>query len=108
MESADEETVTRVLQVLKDRARVLPHENRVRRVVVNPELIADAVLLADTMQRNPGSRRVGDVVVKIIARRPPWHRARLDSIDQASRLGLGQERHEVLFEVAEVLVHACD
>ena len=47
VKAADEEAVAFVLQVLKDRARVLPHQDGVRRVVVNAELVADAVLLAD-------------------------------------------------------------
>ena len=106
MKAADEEVVAGVLQVLKDRARVLPHQDRVRRVVVNAELIADAVLLADPVQRDPGARRVGDVVVPVVAGRPPGHRALLDAVGQPACLRRLEQRHELRFEIEQVLVHA--
>ena len=106
VEAADEEVVALVLQELEDRARVLPHQDGVRRVVVDPELIADAVLLGDAVQRDPRPRRVGDVVVPVVAGGPAGHRALLDAIGQPARLRLLQQRHEVLLEVLEVLVHA--
>ena len=106
VEAADEEGVAAVLQELEDRARVLSHQDRVRRVVVNAELIADAVLLADAMQRDPGARRVGDVVVPVVAGRPPRHRALLDAIGESALLDRLQDRDEVILEVHEVLVHA--
>ena len=101
-----EEVVAGVLQVLKDRARVLAHQDRVRRVVVDAELIADAVPLADAVQRDPGARRVGDVVVPVVAGRPAGHRTLLDAIDEPARLRVLQQRDEYRFEIDEVLVHA--
>ena len=77
-----------------------------RRVVVDPELVADAVLLADAVQRDPGAGRVGDVVVPVVARRPAGHRALLDAVGETPLLGLLQQRDELLLEVDEVLVHA--
>src|SRR6185503_20412584 len=53
VEAADQERVAFILEVLEHRARVLPHENGVRRIVVDAELIADSMLLAEAMQRNP-------------------------------------------------------
>src|ERR1700761_8305946 len=44
---ADQKGVALVLQILKDGSSVLPHENRVRGVVVDSELVADAMALAD-------------------------------------------------------------
>ena len=38
--------VTFVFEVLEDRARVLAHQDGVRRIVVNAEIAGDAVLLA--------------------------------------------------------------
>src|ERR1700687_2568824 len=68
MKSADEKVVTGVLQVLKDRARVLAHQDRMRRVVVNAELITDSCPFADPVQGDPGSRCIGDAVVRVIIR----------------------------------------
>ena len=76
-----------------------------RRVVVDAELIADAVLLADLVQRDPGAGRVGDVVVPDVAGRPPGHRALLDPIGQPALLRFLQQRDEPLLEVDQVLVH---
>src|SRR5438046_1564484 len=53
VEAADEEVVALVLQILKDRPRVLAHQDRVRWIVVDAELVADAVLLADPVQGDP-------------------------------------------------------
>src|SRR5215475_4321548 len=53
VKAADQETVALILQVLKDRPRVLSHENGVRRIVVDPELITNTVLLAGPMQGDP-------------------------------------------------------
>src|SRR5262245_64065239 len=79
VEAADQEVVAFVFQILEERPRVLSHQNRVRRVVMNPELITDAVLLADAMDRNPRPRGVGDVVVPIVTGDPSRHRALLDA-----------------------------
>ena len=98
--------VAAVLQELEDRARVLSHQDRVRRVVVDAELVADTVLLADAMQRDPRARRVGDVVVPVVAGRPSRHRALLDAIGESALLDRFQDRNEVILEVHEVLVHA--
>ena len=77
-----------------------------RRIVVDAELIADAVLLADPVQRDPRAGRVGDVVVPVVARGPAGHRALLDAIRQPACLGLLEQRDELLLEIEEVLVHA--
>src|SRR5207247_11203994 len=61
---------------------------------VHAELIADAVTLTDAMQRDPGARGVADVVVEIVTRGPTGHRALLDAIADAARLGLLQQRDE--------------
>jgi hypothetical protein len=106
VEAADQEAVALVLEVLKDRARVLAHQDGVRRVVVNAELVAHAVPLADAVERNPRSRRVGDVVVPVVAGGPARHRTLLDAIGEPAILGGFQQRNEVLLEVDEVLVHA--
>src|SRR2546425_3716308 len=57
MESPDEESISLVFQVLEDRPRVLSHENRMRRIVMNTELIAHTMLLANAVQRDPGAGR---------------------------------------------------
>ena len=73
---------------------------------MDAELIADAVLLADAVQRDPGAGRVGDVVVPVVAGRPARHRALLDAVGQPALLRRLQQRDELLLEVDEVLVHA--
>ena len=103
--AGDEEAVAGVLEVLEDRAGVLTHEDRVRRVVVDAELIADAVALADLVERDPHPGRVADVVVEVVARRPAGHRALLHPVLQAAGLGLLEQRHEALLEVDQVLIH---
>src|SRR5581483_926233 len=85
VKSVDQECVSLVLEVLKHRARVLSHEDRVRGVVMDAKLISDTMSLADAMQCDPGSGGVGQVVVPGIAGRPPRHRALLDPIHQAAR-----------------------
>ena len=106
MKPGDQERVAGIFQVLKDGACVLAHQDRVRWVVVNPELVADAVPLADAVQRDPCAGRVGDVVVKVVGRRPAWHRALLDTVGQPPRFCLFQQRHELILEVGKVLIHA--
>ena len=69
------------------------------------KLIADAVLLADPVQRDPRAGRIGDVVVPDVAGRPAWHRALLDPVGQPALLGRLQQRDEPLLEVDQVLVH---
>ena len=73
---------------------------------MNAELVADSVLLADPVQGDPGAGRVADVVVEVVAGRPSGHRALLDAEGQPALFCLLQEWNEMLFEVAEVLVHA--
>ena len=73
---------------------------------MDAELIADAVLLANPVQGDPAAGGVGDVVVKVVADRPAGHRALLDAIRQATRLGFYEQRHEPFLEVGEVLIHA--
>src|SRR5690348_15650325 len=53
VEAADQEVVAGVLQVLEDRSSVLSHEDGVGRIVVDAEVVPEAVLLADAMQRDP-------------------------------------------------------
>src|SRR5258705_6989178 len=47
MKSAYKKVVTGIFQILKDRARVLAHEDCMRRIVVDTELISDARPFAD-------------------------------------------------------------
>src|SRR5215204_5039780 len=106
MKAADEERVAAVLEELEDRARILAHEDRVRGVVVDAELIGDAVLLADTVQRDPRAWRVGDVVVPVVADGPARHRTLLNAIGESALLHRLENRDEMLLEVDQVLVHA--
>jgi hypothetical protein len=105
VEPADEEVVALVLQELEDVARVLAHQDRVGRVVVDAELVADLVLLRDAMEADPHARRVADLVVPQVGRVPARHRALLDAVLEAAVLGRLQEGHEAPLEVLEVLVH---
>src|SRR6266550_1084376 len=106
MKSANEKVVTSVFQILKDRARVLAHQDRMRRIVVNAKLIPDPRPIADPVQRNPGAGSVGDVIVKFIAGGPSGHRTLFHSESQSSCFCFLQQRNEMLFEVQQVLVHA--
>src|SRR4249920_2450315 len=72
---------------------------------MNAELITDTMLLADSMQSDPGTRRVRDVVVPSVERVPPRHRALLDAVGEAACLGLLEQGYELLLEHDEVLVH---
>src|SRR5437762_1549152 len=63
MEAADQKVVAGVLQILEHRARVLSHQNRMRGVIVDAELLADPVPFADPVQCNPRTRGIGDVVM---------------------------------------------
>src|SRR5439155_6590428 len=92
VEASDQERVARVLQVLEDRARVLPHQDRVRRVIVDPEVVSDTGLLGDPVERDPGPRSVADVVVKVVAGGPARHRTLLDAIDQSAVARRPQQR----------------
>jgi hypothetical protein len=74
-------------------------------VVVVAELVADTVALTHAVQRDPHRSRVGDVVVEAVASRPAGHRALLDSVLQATLLGLQQHRHERHLEFEHVLIH---
>src|SRR5882724_6447560 len=106
VKSTDEEGIAFVLEVLKDRASVLPHEDCVGRVVVDSELVCDAVSLADAVQSYPRSGGVSQVVVPGIARRPPRHGALLDAINQPARFRLAQQRHKFTLEHREIGVHS--
>src|SRR6266404_5839119 len=106
VKTTDEEAIAFVLEVLKDRAGVLPHEDRVGRVVVDSELVCDTVSLADAVQSYPRSGGVSQIVVPGIARRPPRHGALLDAINQATRFRLAQQRHELTLEQREIGVHS--
>src|SRR6267378_99532 len=106
MKAANEKVVTGVLQILKDRARVLAHQDRMRRIVVNTKLIADSRPIAEPVERNPGTGCIGDVVVKVIAGGPSGHRTLFHSESQSSFFCFLQQRNEMLFEVQQVLIHA--
>ena len=72
---------------------------------MNTELIGHLMVFADAVQRNPGAGCVGNVVVKIVARRPAGHRARFHAVREPARFRLLQQRYEVFFEIAQVFVH---
>src|SRR5215470_13304368 len=72
---------------------------------MDPELVSDAMPLADAMQRYPRPWRVGDVVVPTVERRPAGHGALLDPVDEAPRLRLTQQRNELLLEHLQVRIH---
>ena len=99
MKARDQEWVAFIAQHLKDRTCVLSHQNGMGRVVVDAELIADAVPLADAVERNPGSRRVGDVVEEAVRGGPARHRTLLDAILESARLRLLQQWNEGRLEV---------
>src|SRR3954471_19607068 len=88
VKSTDEEAVTFVFGVLKNRASVLSHQDGVGWVIVDSELVSDIVLCADSVQLNPWSGGVSQIVVPNVAGRPPGHRALLDAVDQTARLSL--------------------
>ncbi len=54
MESRNQERVALIFQVLKERPRVLAHQDGVRRVVMDAELLTHTVAFADPVQRDPG------------------------------------------------------
>src|SRR4029078_149733 len=103
--SGNEKRVAGVLQVLEDRAGVLPHQDRVRRVVVDAELVADAVGFGDLLQRDPHPWRIRDVVVEVVAGRPSGHGTLLHPILEVARLLLLQQRLELLLEMDAVVVN---
>src|SRR5262245_15696124 len=76
------------------------------RIVVNPELVAYPVLLADPVERDPCAGGIRDVVVPIVAYRPPRHWALLNAVDQSARFRLSEHRNEVLLNIEKVLIHA--
>ena len=69
------------------------------------KLVSDAVALGDLVQGDPHAGGVADVVVEVVARRPPRHRALLDPVLQATAFGLLEQRHEALLELDQVLIH---
>ncbi len=75
------------------------------RVIVDSELVTDAVLLGDLIERDPERRGVANVVVEVVTRCPPGHRALFDPVLETSCLRLFQQRDEALFEVDKVLIH---
>src|SRR5262245_44203462 len=92
VKAADQKVIAGVLQVLKYRAGILTHEDRVRRVIVNAELVPDPVPLADAVQGNPGARCVGNVVVPAVADIPAGHGTLLDAKGEAARLRFLEDR----------------
>src|SRR5687768_4861735 len=72
---------------------------------MDAELVTDTVLLADAMQRDPGTRCVGDVVVPAVQRIPTRHRTLLDAVGEAASLGFLEQRNELLLEHDQVLIH---
>ena len=105
MHAGDDEAVALVGEVLEHRPGVLAHQDRVRRVVVDAELVPHAVALTDLVQGDPHRGGVADVVVEVVARRPAGHRALLDPVGEPAVLGRLQQRDEALLEVDQVLVH---
>src|SRR4030095_3694610 len=101
----DERVITGVLQVLKDRAGILPHQYGVRRVVMNAQLVPHSMLFADLVQGDPGTWSIGNVVVVVVSSRPSGHRTLLNSVSQLSRSCLFQQRNKALFKIDEVLIH---
>src|SRR5262245_21780051 len=71
---------------------------------MNPELIADAMLLAYTVQRDPRSGSVCYIVVPDVAGNPTRHRALLDAVSQPALLGRFQQGDEPLLEIEQVLI----
>src|ERR1700730_9522683 len=106
VKAADEEGVAGILQVREDRPAVLSHQNGMGRIVVDTELVADAMLFTDSVQRNPCGRRVSDVVVPIVSDCPAGHRALFESVREIALFSSLQERNEVRLEVEKILVHA--
>ena len=106
VEAANQEGIALILEVLENRARVLPHQNRMGGVVVDTKLIADAMTLADAMKGDPSAGCVADVVVEGVVERPPRHGALLDSELEISCLRLLEQRDEGLLKVDEVGVDA--
>src|SRR5215467_10144624 len=106
MKSTDEEVVARVFQILKQGSGVLPHQNRMRWVIVDSELIPNSGLLADTVKGNPGAGRIGNIVVIIVPGSPSGHRALLNAINEAAVSSLPEQRNEVFGKIKQVLIHA--
>src|SRR5437660_4547332 len=78
MKAADQKVVACILQILEHGARVLSHQDGMRGVIVNAELIPDPVPLADSMQRNPWPRSIGNVVMPGVGDIPARHGTLLD------------------------------
>src|SRR6187549_1202828 len=106
MESGDQEPVAFIFQVLEERTSILPHQNGVGRVVMDAELVADAMLLADAVERDPCPGCVANVVVEVVTGRPSGHGTLLDAESQTALFRLLQQWNEVFFEVTQVLIHA--
>ena len=106
MEAADQKVVAGVLQILEHGARVLSHQDGMRGVIVNAELIPDPVPLADSMQRNPWPRGIGNVVMPGVGDIPARHGTLLDPKRQPAGFGLCEQGHEHLFEHHQIGVHS--
>src|ERR1700689_3698945 len=105
VEPIDQEGITFILQILEDRSTVLTHEYGVRGIVVNTELCAHAVSLTDSVQSNPWSGSVRQVVVPRVRDRPARHRTVLDAKHQPARFGLFQEGNELGLEQLQIGIH---
>ena len=104
VKAGDQKVVAGVLQILEYRARILSHEDGVRGVVVDAELVPDAVPLTDAVERDPGTRGIGDVVVPRVADGPSRHRTLLDAVGESPCLRFLEQRHEHFLEHHEVRV----
>src|SRR3979411_1810348 len=76
-----------------------------RWIVVDPKLVPHAVLFTDAMESEPSAGRVTDIVVPVVARGPSGHGTLLHPVGETTRLRLSQQRHEVLRELLQVLIH---
>src|SRR5437764_2608295 len=104
VKAGDQKVVAGVLQILEYRARVLSHEDGVRGVIVDAELVPDAVPLTDAVERDPGAGGIGDVVVPRVADGPSRHRTLLDAVGESPCLRFLEQRHEHFLEHHEVRV----
>src|SRR6185312_3491175 len=90
VETADEELVAGIAEILKHRAAILTHQHSMGGIVMDAKLIAHSISIADAVQFNPRAWGIRNVVMPSIGGVPSGHRTLLDSISQSTRLGLLQ------------------
>src|SRR5215471_6619856 len=105
VKATDQVVVAFVLQVLEDRARVLAHQDGVGRIVMDTEIVAHTVLLADSGQCDPRTRCVRDVVVIVVEDGPAGHRTLLDAVLDAACFSFLEQWDEHFLEHLQVLVY---